>query len=79
MDVNIEIAELGALATTAQIVDTHTDVPSMTLVILVGLFNASGDKLQTFTVEHHLDAFPIPSVEDQWAIIKPRLDAMQTA
>lgn len=78
IDVLIDIPETGAVATKAEIIDNHTDVVAMLMTIAIGLFNDAGDKLQTFTVEHQLTGFPIPSVDEQWQIVKPPLDKMQT-
>lgn len=77
MDVSIVIPELGATATRAEIIDNHADVLNMHMTIAVGLFNAAGDRLKFFTVEHNLTGFPIPSVDEQWQIVMPVLDAMQ--
>lgn len=78
IDVLIEIPETGAVATKAEIVDNHTDVAAMLMTVAVGLFNDAGDKLKTFTVEHKLTGFPIPSVDEQWEFIKPVIADMTT-
>lgn len=79
MYVAIEIPETGAIATVADIIDTHTDVVNMQLTIYVGLFNDEGDKLHVLPVDYRLTSFPIPSVEEQWAIVTPVINAYQNA
>lgn len=79
INVAIEIPETGAIATMAEIIDTHTDVVNMLLTIHVGLFNNEGDKLQVLFVDYQLPSFPIPSVEEQWALVLPTLNAYQAA
>lgn len=76
-NVHIEIPELGALATKAQILDNHTDVLSMLMHISVGLFNESDDLLKMMTFDHQLTEFPIPSLEEQWEIILPLIEQLQ--
>lgn len=77
MDVSIEIPELGVTATRAEIIDNHTDVMNKLMTICVGLFNNAGDRLKFFTIEHQITEFPIPSIDEQWQIVKPAIDAMQ--
>lgn len=77
MQILINIPELGAVATRAEIIDTHTDVPQMRMTICVGLFNDADDRLKFFTVEHQLTGFPIPSNEEQWGIVMPIIEKMQ--
>lgn len=77
IDVSIEIQELSVTATHADIVDNHTDVMQMLMTIYVGLFNDSGDRLKVISIEHQLTEFPIPSLEEQWAIVMPKLDELQ--
>ena len=79
MYVAIEIPETGAIATIADIIDTHTDVVNMLLTIHVGLFNDEGDKLHVLPVDYQLTEFPIPDVEDQWRIVMPAINAFQNA
>lgn len=79
MDVSIQITELGATATRADIINNHTDVPNMRMTICVGLFNDAGDRLKVFTVDRQLTGFPIPSLDEQWQIITPVLADMQQA
>jgi hypothetical protein len=77
MNVSIEIPGLGATATSAQIIDNHTDVVNMHMIITVGLFSDAGDLLKTVNVDHQLTEFPIPSTDAQWAIVQPVIDQMQ--
>ena len=77
MEISIEIPETGAVATVAEIIDNHTDVAQMLLRISVGLFNDAGDRLQIIFVDHRLTSFPIPSIDEQWEIVKPVLAGMQ--
>lgn len=79
INVAIEIPETGAIATVAEIIDTHVDVKAMLLTLSVGLFNDEGDKLLVLYVDHQLTGFPLPSVEDQWAIVTPTINAYQNA
>lgn len=77
IDVSIEIPELGVFAAHAEIIDNHTDVAKMLMTICVGLFSDSGDKLKVIQVQHQLIGFPIPSIEEQWAIAMPLIEKMQ--
>lgn len=77
MDVSIQIPQLGATATRADIINNHTDVAKMLMTICVGLFSDSGDKLKVIQVQHQLTGFPIPSIEEQWAIAMPLIEEMQ--
>lgn len=77
MDVSIQIHQLGATATRADIINNHTDVAKMLMTICVGLFSDSGDKLKVIQVQHQLTGFPIPSIEEQWAIAMPLIEEMQ--
>lgn len=79
INVAIEIPETGAIATMAEIVDNHTDVIAMKLTIFVGLFNDEGDKLLVMPVDYQLTSFPIPSIDEQWAIVTPVINAYQNA
>lgn len=79
ISVAIEIPETGAIANVAEIIDTHTDVVNMLLTIFVGLFNNEGDKLQVLSVDYQLPSFPIPTVEEQWDIVMPTINAYQSA
>ena len=79
INVAIEIPDTGAIATIAEIVDTHTDVVNMMLTIYVGLFNDEADKLMVLPVDYQLTEFPIPDVEDQWRIVMPAINAFQNA
>jgi len=79
MDVSIQIPELGAIATRADIINNHTDVPNMRMTICIGLFNDAGDRLNVFTVDHTLTGFPVPSADEQWQIVAPVLAEMQKA
>lgn len=79
MDVSIQIPQLGATATRADIINNHTDVQNMRMTICVGLFNDAGDRLKTILVDHQLAKFPIPSHEEQWQIVSPVLAEMQQA
>lgn len=78
MDVCIEIKEIGATATRAEIIDNHTDVVNMHMTISVGLFSDAGDLLKTVSVDHQLTGFPIPSPDEQWEIVRPVIESMQT-
>lgn len=77
MDVSIQIPQLGATATRADIINNHTDVQNMRMTICVGLFNDAGDRLNVFTVDYTLTGFPLPSADEQWAIVMPQIEQMQ--
>lgn len=77
MEVSILIPEYNDVATVAELIDNHADILNMDMIITVGLFNSAGDRLKVFTVEHKLTELPIPSIDEQWGIVKPSLDAMQ--
>lgn len=77
MQVSILIPEYNDVATVAELIDNHTDILKMEMRISVGLFNSAGDRLRVFTVDHKLTELPIPSVDEQWAIVKPELDALE--
>lgn len=77
MQVSILIPEYNDVATKAELVDNHTDILKMEMRITVGLFNSAGDRLRVFTVDHKLTELPIPSVDEQWEIVMPTLQAME--
>lgn len=79
INVAIGIPETGAVATVAEIIDTHTDVVNMMLSINVGLFNDEGDKLHVLPVDYKLTGFPIPDIDTQWQIVMPTINAYQNA
>ena len=77
MDVTIHVPELGITAKRAEIVDNNTDVVNMLMTIYVELFSQSGDRIKVIPVEHKLSGFPIPSLQEQWEIVMPVLEAMR--
>lgn len=79
MDVSIEVADKRDIATSAEIIGTHLELAAMQLTMSVGFFNATGNKLFEITVDHELQSLPIPSVEEQWAIVTPAIEAYQAA
>lgn len=79
MQVSILIPEYNDVATTAELIDNHTDILSMEMRISVGLFNTAGDRLKVITVDHKLTGLPIPSPDEQWAIVTPLIEQMQQA
>ena len=79
MNIHIKIPDSRAVATKAEIIDTHTDVVDMLLTIHVGLFNDEGDKLHVLPVDYKLTGFPIPDVDEQWQIVTPTINAYQNA
>ncbi len=77
MDISIDFPDIGSTATRAEVIDNHTDVIKMLMTIYVGLFNASGDRLKVIIVDHHINSFPIPSIDEQLEIVKPAIEALK--
>lgn len=77
MDVLLRLED-GTIVTRAELGMTNIDVLTMQFTIPVELYTAAGDKVYTLEVVQTLEALPIPTVEEQWALVLPALNAYQS-